>query len=80
LACAVLAHNLCRGTALAGEVHPDDQLTVAATLRAQLICMPACLVNRAGTPILRAPLLWPWQRRFNRALAKIRELPAVASG
>lgn len=80
LACAVLAHNLCRWTALAGDVHPDDQLTVVATLRAQLICMPARLVNRAGTPTLRAPLHWPWQRRFNRALAKIRALPAVASG
>ena len=80
LACAVLAHNLCRWTALLGDVHPDDQLTVVVTLRSQLICMPGRLVNRAGTPTLRGPLHWPWQRRFDRALANIRALPAVAPG
>jgi hypothetical protein len=78
LACAVLAHNLVRWTAAIGEVHPDDQLTVAATLRSQLIALPARLVNRAGTPLLRAPLRWPWQRSFIRALANIRALPAFA--
>jgi len=80
LACAVLAHNLCRWTALVGQVHPDDQLTVAATLRSQLLAVPARLVNHAGTPTLRGPLHWPWQHRFDRALAKIRALPAIASG
>jgi hypothetical protein len=80
LACAVLAHNLCRWAALVGDVHPDDQLTVVATLRSQLICMPGRLVNRAGTPTLRGPLHWPWQRRFDRALVKVRALPAVAPG
>ena len=80
LACAVLAHDLCRWTALLGQVHPDDQLTVAATLRAQLIALPARLVNRAGTPLLRAPLRWPWQRSFTRALEMVRALPALAPG
>ena len=80
LACAVLARNLCRWTALVGQVHPDDQLTVAATLRSQLLAVPARLVNHAGTPTLRGPLHWPWQHRFDRALAKIRALPAIASG
>ena len=80
LACAVLAHNLCRWTALVGDIHPDNQLTVVATLRCQLICMPGRLVNRAGTPVLRGPLHWPWQRRFDRALVKMRALPAVAPG
>ena len=80
LACAVLAHNLCRWTALVGQVHPDDQLTVVATVRAQLISMPGRLVNRAGTPTLRGPLHWPWRRRFYRALELVRALPAVASG
>jgi len=78
LACAVLAHNLVRWTATIGEVHPDDQLTVASTVRSQLIALPARLVNRAGTPLLRAPLHWPWQRSFNRTLASIRALPAFA--
>ena len=76
----MLAHNLCRWTALVGQVHPDDQLTVVATVRAQLISMPGRLVNRAGTPTLRGPLHWPWRRRFYRALELVRALPAVASG
>ena len=80
LACAVLAHDLCRWVALVGQAHPADQLTVVATLRARFICVPGRLVNRSGTPILRAPLHWPWAHRFNRALANIRALPAAASG
>ena len=80
LACVVLAHNLWRWTALLGEVHPDDQLTVAATLRSQLICTPARLVNRAGTPTLRGPRRWPWRRHLERALAKIRALPQAVPG
>ncbi len=80
LACAVLAHDLCRWAAMVGQVHPADQLTVVATLRARLICVPGRLVNRAGAPTLRAPLHWPWQHQFNRALANIRALPVPASG
>ena len=80
LACAVLAHDLCRWAAMAGQAHPVDQLTVAATLRAQLICVPGRLVNRSGTPVLRGPLHWPWAHQFKRALANIRALPAIASG
>jgi len=80
LACAVLAHNLCRWTAILGQVHPADQLTVVATLRSRLVCVPGRLVNRSGTPTLRGPLHWPWQHQFNRALVRTRALPAVASG
>lgn len=80
LACAVLAHNLCRWTALVGQVHPADQLSVVSTLRSQLIAVPARLVNRSGNPVLRGPRLWPWQHSFNRALGNIRALPAAASG
>jgi hypothetical protein len=80
LACAVLAHDLCRWTAMVGQAHPTDELTVVATLRARLICVPGRLVNRSGTPLLRGPLHWPWQRQFDRALANIRALPAIASG
>ena len=80
LACAVLAHNLCRWTALLGDLHPNDQLTVAATLRSQLVAAPARLVNHAGTPTLRGPLNWPWRDRFARALAKVRALPQAVPG
>jgi hypothetical protein len=77
---AVLAHNLCRWAAMVGQVHPERQLTVVATLRTRLICVPGRLVNRAGTPTLRGPLNWPWQPCFNRALANIRGLPVAAPG
>jgi hypothetical protein len=80
LACAVLAHDLCRWTAMVGHAHPADQLTVVATLRSRLICVPGRLVNRSGTPTLRGPLNWPWAHQFDRALANIRALPAVSSG
>jgi hypothetical protein len=80
LACAVLAHDLCRWAAMVGQVHPADQLTVVATMRAQLICVPGRLVNRSGTPVLRGPLHWPWQRQVLRALANVRALPAVPWG
>jgi hypothetical protein len=81
LACAVLAHNLARWTALLGGVHPPEQhLTVAATLRTQLLAVPARLVNRAGTPTLRGPLHWPWKPIFTRALERIRHLPSAVPG
>jgi hypothetical protein len=80
LACAVLAHDLCRWAAMVGQAHPEGQLTVVATLRARLICVPGRLVNRAGTPTLRGPLHWPWRYQFNQALANIRALPVVPSG
>jgi hypothetical protein len=80
LTCAVLAHDLCRWTAMLGQAHAAEQLTVVATLRTQLICVPGRLVNRSGTPTLRGPLHWPWACQFNRVLANIRALPAVASG
>jgi hypothetical protein len=77
LACAVLAHDLCRWTALTGDIHRAAQLTVAATLRTQLIAVPARMVNHAGTPTLRGPLNWPWAAQLTRALRNLRALPAV---
>jgi hypothetical protein len=78
LACAVLAHNLTRWTALLGDIHPADQLTVAATIRTRLIAVPARLVNYAGTPHPARPLHWPWKDSFTRALQQIRNPPAAA--
>ena len=55
LACAVLAHNLTRWTARLGDVHPQDQLTVTATIRTRLLALPGRLVNRSRRWILRLP-------------------------
>ena len=74
LQCAVLAHNLIRWTATIGQARPVDQLTVTRTVRQRLINIPGRLVNRAGTPTLRAPLNWPWQQWFHRRLDALRLL------
>ena len=77
LACAVLAHNLTRWTARLGDIHPDDQLTVTATIRTRVFALPARLVNRSGQPTLRLPKNWPWAKTFTRALEQIRSLPLI---
>ncbi len=78
LACAVLAHNLVRWTARLGEVHPDGELTVAATVRSRVLRLPGRLVNRGGRMVLRLPERWPWATSATRALARIRSLPIIA--
>jgi hypothetical protein len=77
LQCAVLAHNLLRWTANLGRPGKSDQRTVARTLRHQLLAVPARLVNRAGTLVLRGPTDWPWAAWFVRRLARLRALPTV---
>ena len=77
LACAVLAHNLIRWSARLGDVHPNDQLTVARTVRTRVLALPGRLVNRSGTIVLRLPERWPWASTFTRALDQIRALPLV---
>jgi hypothetical protein len=77
LACAVLAHNITRWTARLGGVHPDDQLTVTATIRTRLLTLPGRLVNRSGRWTLRLPARWPWANTFHVALHQIRSLPLI---
>ena len=55
LQCAVLAHNLIRWTATIAEPGPIERLTVARTVRFQLLAIPARLVNRSGTLTLQSP-------------------------
>lgn len=75
LACAVLAHNLWRWTAQLGDVHPDEQLTVARTIRTRLIALPGRIVNRSGRQTLRLPARWPWAVTFLTALEQLRAIP-----
>ncbi len=65
LACAVLAHNLIRWTASLGDVHLAEQLTVARTVRTQLLAMPGRLVNRSRR--LRLPPVGHGPRGSRRA-------------
>lgn len=77
LACAVLAHNLIRWTSYLGDPTTRDRLTVAATVRTQLIAIPGRLVNRAGRVTLRLPTNWPWASRFTRILNRLRLIPQL---
>lgn len=74
LQAAVLAHNLVRWTATIGQ--PVESLTVARTVRTRLLAVPGRIVNRSGTPTLRAPARWPWANLFHQRLTTIRALPA----
>jgi hypothetical protein len=78
LACAVLAHNLIRWTALLGHIGPEAQLTVARTVRSRVLTLPGRLVNRSGHLVLRLPERWPWARSFTQAVEHIRSLPQLA--
>ena len=78
LGCAVLAHNLIRWTTNLGDINPDNQLTVARTIRTRLIALPGRLVNRSGTPTLRLPTRWPWADNFHHALTQLRAIPQLA--
>ncbi len=80
LACAVLAHNLLRWTAILGGVVASEELTVARSMRTRLIGIPARLVNRSGNSVLRMPEYWPWADAFLRALRRVRAVPAYAPG
>ena len=77
LVCAALAHNLIRWTATIGQPAPLDRLTVARTVRFQLLAIPARLVNRSGTLTLRCPARWPWAQLFTGRLSTIRALPSL---
>jgi hypothetical protein len=78
LACAVLAHNLIRWSASLGEITPDDELTVARTIRTRFIALPGRVVNRSGRHTLRLPARWPWADAFLTALARLRAIPLHA--
>jgi hypothetical protein len=79
LCCAVLAHNLLRWTQLLGGLddHDGHRPAVTRTIRTRFVSLPGRLVNRSGTPTLRAPSHWPWRESFTGALSNLRTL-AVA--
>jgi len=76
LQCAIVAHNLLRWSQLLGGLHEYDghRPAVARTIRTRFVSLPGRLVNRSGTPTLRAPSHWPWQEAFTRTLSNLRAL------
>jgi hypothetical protein len=78
--CAAMAHNLLRATAtLSGRPHA---LARGATLRRQLINVPARLVKPQRRPVLRLPAHWPyaqpWLNLWNNLFHAIHAPPAAA--
>jgi hypothetical protein len=58
--CAAIAHNLLHAAAtVAGPAHARARAR-GATLRRQLITVPARLARPARAPVLHLPSRWPW--------------------
>jgi len=67
LVLAAIAFNLTRATgALAGQFHAK---AATATIRAQLISIPARISRSARRTTLRLPVNWPWQHAFDAIFA-----------
>jgi len=62
-----------RWTSTLGGIRPDDELTVARTIRTRLVAIPGRLVNRGGRPTLRLPTR-PWRTAFTDAVQQLRGL------
>lgn len=73
---ACIAHNLLRWVGRIGLGREGWLAT--KTLRARLLAMPGRIVRTARRTTVRMPSNWPWQREFERAMARIRALPKLA--
>jgi Transposase DDE domain group 1 len=59
LACAVIAHNLLRAAGVIAGA--DHAVARGATLRRELVNVPARFAAPARKPMLHLPAHWPWQ-------------------
>ena len=73
---AALAHNLGRWSTLIGL--PDQVPRTARTRRRRLFEIPGRLTRSARQWTLHMPARWPWRQDFDRALERLRALPALA--
>jgi hypothetical protein len=73
---ATLAHNLLRWIAALGLRH--DGPIVAKTIRRRYLTLPGRLTRSARRRTLHLPARWPWQRSFEDALTRLRQLPTTA--
>jgi hypothetical protein len=69
--CAAITHNLLRATGtLTGTPHG---LARGATLRRQLITVPARLASPARRPVFHLPAHWPWATQWRTLWTKVFE-------
>jgi hypothetical protein len=76
LACAAMAHNLTRAAGVLTS--PTHATARAATIRRQLITIPARIAHRAGKIVLHLPEHWPWQTAWQRLFTAVHAPPAGA--
>lgn len=77
LACAAMAFNLTRAAGtLASSFHARARL---ATIRTQLINVPARLARSARRLTLHLPVAWPWQPAWEQLDQRARGAPATGS-
>ena len=72
LAVQVMAHNLARWTARVGLGEP---VATTKTLRRRFFSLAGRITRKARRLTLHLPQGWPWETRFNGALARLRTLP-----
>jgi hypothetical protein len=76
LACAAMTHNLTRAAGvLASPAHGEAR---AATIRRQLITIPARIAHRARRIVLHLPDHWPWQAAWQRLFTATHAPPLPA--
>ena len=75
LAVQARAHNLARWTARIGL---GEQIVTTRTLRQRFFSLAGRLTRKARRLTLHLPRRWPWEARFNSALARLRALPLPA--
>jgi Transposase DDE domain group 1 len=77
LVCAAIAFNLTRAAgALASTIHAR---ATTATIRAQLIGVPARIARPAGRPVLHLPQRWPWQHAWQQLFDRALHGPPLAA-
>jgi hypothetical protein len=76
LTCAAIAHNLTRAASvLVGPAHGKAR---AATIRRQLVIVPARIAHRARKIVLHLPDHWPWQTAWQRLFTTTHAPPQAA--
>lgn len=79
LTCAAICHNLLRS---AGTITDDHAVARGATLRRQLVAVPARTARPQGRPVLHLIARWHWQhvrtRLWNAVMPIAADPPAAA--
>lgn len=76
LTLAAIAHNLTRAAGVAAS--PAHARAETATIRAQLIAVPARIARSARRAVIHLPRAWPWESAWQRLFATAHGPPTPA--